>query len=687
MQQITLKDVERLLISKELKFYNFYNVDIDNAISLATQHYQNNLEDDPDKVEQNLHVVFSDIEVYQEDRNVKFDFNNSDHPISAVTLFDSKNNHYACFFLLRPINIDKFNSKPINEIENGFIQWMKEEGYLTDQTLKIYTFTKEEELIVETWKYIKQTNPLLLSGFNSDRFDYPYMYRRCIKLFGKENTPTIFSNYKFVEFRNGMMKIPDYPICDIQYLYRPRADGGLNFGKKLASFSLDFIAEEELKKKKLEYKEHQGDLNKFYEEDPHNYLLYNIIDVALCKMLNDKLKHIELLNTLRRIMKIPFSNALIGSSALFEGFTYHSLTTSNQKIRFGLVSQNAKTIEITQQKNIPKPITKKQDIDPINITQREYLSIITKFNGAYVKEPKAQIRKGTVIDLDATALYPSKIIESNIGFDSYRARIINPIIYKVLNQLEIHIGIKPMSPLIYNNIFQFINDFAEAKSVPSKLKYKRICYYTTGFLLNKLIEANVPMIKIYNPTTDYESYLLQFYLLPLLDIFNTVHPHRDVFNNFVYEYVFGNESDLASRYPILYIVNNTNSANQEILRLTTAETLEFISKYSLTICGTMFTKHQDYIGLFSNMLINMGEKRTGFRKLLKDYSPGSNEYNFYNSRQLAIKTAMNSSYGAYGLSTFRYSNHWLAESITSQGRLTLKLSQHLAEAYLKQQFG
>jgi DNA polymerase elongation subunit (family B) len=61
----------------------------------------------------------------------------------------------------------------------------------------------------------------------------------------------------------------------------------------------------------------------------------------------------------------------------------------------------------------------------------------------------------------------------------------------------------------------------------------------------------------------------------------------------------------------------------------------------------------------------------------------SDEYNFYNARQMSTKIAMNSSYGLFGQATYRYSNNWLAKTITCQGRLTLKISQQVAESYLK----
>jgi DNA polymerase elongation subunit (family B) len=86
------------------------------------------------------------------------------------------------------------------------------------------------------------------------------------------------------------------------------------------------------------------------------------------------------------------------------------------------------------------------------------------------------------------------------------------------------------------------------------------------------------------------------------------------------------------------------------------------------------------------MLINMGNLRKEFRAKLKEFKKGSEQFDFYNARQLAVKVIMNSSYGTYGLSSFRYSNHWLAQSITSQGRLTIKLAQYMTEQFLRNKY-
>lgn len=682
MNELNFRDIESLLYRGDLNFYNFYNTDIEINNYLSVQHYINTPKDVSD-VDQQISVIFLDIEVYHENRAIKFDFKVSDHPINAITVYNTKKKEYKSFYLLRPINKHLFN----NDLE-FFVTNLHKDGYKSeDETLTLQLYEDELTLIKDAWTYIKQSKVLLLSGFNSDRFDFPYIYRRLLKLVGKEEAAAILSDFKYVEFRNEMLKIPDFPVCDLQYLYKPRSEGGHNYGQTLSSYSLDNISEIELGLNKLEYKGQVTDINQFYETDPTNYLLYNIIDVALCKLLNNKLKHIELHNSLRRLMKLPFSSSMIGSSALFEGYTLFRLSETGKKVRHGLVTQNNKTISINDLKNIPKPNTKKNEITPIEIKSKEYTNLICKFDGAYVKEPKPQIILGTIIDLDATALYPSKILESNIGFDTYRARVLNPNTYKFLQQLELHLGVQQLSNVIYVNIFQLIENYCvkNKKKITNQAKFKRQMYYTFMFLLQRLVESNELIKDIYEPKTDEQYFLLLFYLLPLLDLFNNLHPSREAYNPFIYDHIFKNENEVRQTYPLLYIIDNIGGSSPSIKKLNTNDTINFINKYSFTICGTCFDKHEENIGIYSEMLRNLSALRKGYNKELEKYAEGTKEYDFFDSRQKSVKVAANSSYGVFGLSSFRYSNHWLAQSITSQGRLTIKISQHLTEQFLTQQ--
>lgn len=686
MNELTFKDVDSLLGKGELKFYNFYNSDIDVNSYLSSVHYIGNKDDDETVINQKLSVIFLDIEVYHEDRSIKFEFDKSEHPINAITVFNTKTNSYKCFFLIRPIIKGK-----LNEDVNYYKDYLVDNKYDTsNESLEILLYEDELELIVSCWKYIKESEVCVLSGFNSDYFDYPYIYRRLIKLAKSKNeVHEIISRFKYVEFRNERLKIPDNPICDLLYLYKPRSEGGLSLGSPLASYSLDSVSEIELGMNKIDFKGEITDYAQFYEDNPTDFLLYNIVDVALCKLLDRKLKHIDLQNSSRRIMKIPFSSSMIGSSAFFEGYALYKLSEKNEKIRHGLVTQNNKSISTNDLKTIYLPNTaKRNDLAPINIGVKDYSSIVCKFDGAYVKEPKSQIINGTIIDLDATALYPSKILESNIGFDTYQSRIISPLLYKFLTNLEMYLGQQSVPAQFFTNIYQVINTYVSEnkKKIDNQSKFKKEMYFTIAFLLKRIIESNAALKDIYQPKTDEHSYLLMFYLIPLLDALNIIMPNKESYNPFIFDYMFKNENEVKQQYPILYVLNNAGNCNANIVKMNTSECIDFLKQYSFTVCGTCFDKHEKNIGLFSGMLIDLQTLRKSFRAKLKDYDEETDDYGFYNNRQLAVKRIANSSYGVYGLSSFRYSNHWLAQSITSQGKLTLKLSQYLTENYLTQNY-
>lgn len=50
---------------------------------------------------------------------------------------------------------------------------------------------------------------------------------------------------------------------------------------------------------------------------------------------------------------------------------------------------------------------------------------------------------------------------------------------------------------------------------------------------------------------------------------------------------------------------------------------------------------------------------------------------------IGFNTIILTNYGVMGMGGFRYSNFWIAQTITTQGKLTLKIAQYLTENYLK----
>ena len=127
MHTITAKEIETLISKKEVNFYNFYNTDIDNAIYLASQHYQNNVESDTDQF---IHTIFLDIEVYQENRAIKFEFDKSDHPINSITFYDNKSGEFHSYFLVRPFIQSKLKS--LESTTQEYSQWLVDNKYFKD---------------------------------------------------------------------------------------------------------------------------------------------------------------------------------------------------------------------------------------------------------------------------------------------------------------------------------------------------------------------------------------------------------------------------------------------------------------------------------------------------------------------------------------------------------------------------
>lgn len=681
MNVLDYKDIQPQINNGTFKFYNFYNLDIDPIIFYGVQYYKNTNENVED-TEQILKTVFLDIESYRINKEVDFSFEESLHPISAISF--SFNNDYYSYFL----NLNGF-SYDISTWETEFKKILINEKYINEnENIHIKIFTNELELISAVWNKIKSIDPVILSGWNSHKFDYPYIYRRLLSLtYGDEQEVTnIISPLKNVKLNNkSELEIIDYTICDLMHMYMPREDGGRNYGRKQASYSLDYISDVELGLKKFEYKNNYLDLDDFYDNDPKGYLFYNLIDVILCVKLNSKLKHIELNNSIRRSMKCSFSKSLVGASAIFDSFVIQQL---NKKIRFGMITEHKKTLSESYLKTLPTyPINKKTNtlLLPININGEDYYSKITKYDGAYVAQPSTGIKTdGIVFSLDATSMYPSMMIQYNISFDTYKARIIPKRTYKLLKLLELNLGkLKSPPDQITDAIFNAINDFINAKkTLQQKAETQKILYFSAIYLLTKLFEQNLPLAKILKPSNDKEQYLLSFYLIHLLEILNLIHPLNYSYNDIVYTYLF-DESNFEKLYPEVYIINEVATPKEYITKLSAVQTLDFMKQYVITISGDCFTKHNQHIGLFTNMLEDFSKKRKFFQSKMEQYPEGSPEYQLYDNRQNATKIVMNSNYGVQGLKSFRFSNSHLAQCITTQGRLTIKLARYISELYIE----
>lgn len=670
MQKYNSNEFLNLLDSNSLTPYNCYNLDLDYQQYYSIKHYIENQTDNLEQ-DQKLNILMFDIELYTNNSGSFPKIDQAKYPINAMTIYSTKENIFKSYILLQHSNINSF---PIKEqIPNLIIDFKKQlldDKYIDIEEgieFEIYSFTKEEDLIRSCWNEVKRIDPTVLSSWNGDHFDLPYLYFRLLNLFQKNDSEvgkllSSFGTVKMNKFGNDfMISIPEMPLSDLLYLYKPRDESGLNYGQKLNSYSLDSVAEEELGLKKKEYKNEGITLDTFYETDPINFLLYNIIDVILVKKLNQKLKHIDSHNLLRRLMKTSFSNSLRGSTALFDTFINYELNRTGKYVRFGIVEEVNTAISEDELCNIyiPKSMNKTvRDID-----QQTYRNITCKFSGAYVKQPKAQIltaKDGIIIDLDATSLYPSMINQTNISFDTYYGKIIEPWTYKILTVIKnILKNNGKISDQIYASIYDLVCKNAIRLQPQNKSEYIQHCYLIISHCLKTIENYKKPIEQLFNPINLNDYIILKKFLIPLIELLDEIHPNSKEYNSFCNEYLLNNTDfgiEFKKKYgeymidittgdeiPKLYIIEDILQPNLHINRIPVTEFANYLKQKQLivSLSGCLFLKHEVKPGLFIDFLKNLKSMRSNYEKLRNEYDEKSELYSFYDMRQKAIKVTAN----------------------------------------------
>jgi DNA polymerase elongation subunit (family B) len=223
--------------------------------------------------------------------------------------------------------------------------------------------------------------PEVITGWNIQFFDIPYICGRLIRVLGEKKAKS-FSPWGLVTERelviNGrqQISIDVGGITQLDYL-----DLYKKFTYKAQeSYRLDYIAEVELGQKKLDHSEFDT-FKDFYTKGWQKFVEYNIVDVELVDRLEDKMKLIELAITMAYDAKVNYADVFY-QVRMWDNIIYNYLKKRNIVIP-------------------PKDKTEKND----------------KYAGAYVKEPIPGVYDW-ILSLDLTSLYPSLIMQYNISSET-----------------------------------------------------------------------------------------------------------------------------------------------------------------------------------------------------------------------------------------------------------------------------
>lgn len=324
--------------------------------------------------EKPLKVFVFDIEVdcgdiFPDPKEAKF-------PINVITVHDSMSQKFHVFGI-NPYDVYSIKDSLDDQINLDKVEYIQ--------------CKDEMDLLKNFLRFWRKDFPDVVVGWNSANFDIPYIMNRLTVIYG-ENKKNVLSPVGKVRSRTATDKfgreVQEFTIegvscLDYMLLYRSYAL------KELESVALNFIAQEELKIGKVEY--NQVNLSHLAHEDWNKFVNYNIQDVNIILLLEDKLRYLEIA---RFIANSGFCNIekAVGKVAVITGILAQRALQKGQIIP---------TIQQKEQKDEEKE----------------------KIPGGFVKDPIPGFYRD-LCSFDANSLYPNIMITLNISPETKVGKIL-----------------------------------------------------------------------------------------------------------------------------------------------------------------------------------------------------------------------------------------------------------------------
>lgn len=262
-----------------------------------------------------------------------------------------------------------------------------------------YVFCHNEEILLRSFlTHWQERYPDIVTGWNTNTFDIPYIINRIDKMYSMEskklspwnsvNERTIKENDKEIQTFN----ILGVESLDYLELYKKYS---LN---SVESYKLDHIAYIELGKNKLDHSK-WNTFKEFYSNDWELYVDYNYVDTQLIDELDEQLKFIDQHLNIAYRARINYEEAF-SPVRIWDSIIYHYLLD-------------------------------KKIIIPANERQHK-----GKLEGAYVKDPIVGFHK-YVASFDLSSLYPHLIMQYNISPETLTSTRVPVTIDGLLNKMEL----------------------------------------------------------------------------------------------------------------------------------------------------------------------------------------------------------------------------------------------------------
>ncbi len=267
-----------------------------------------------------------------------------------------------------------------------------------DSEVDYMHFRTEESMLTAFLGYWNENCPDVITGWNVQLFDIPYIARRIDRILGERAAKSL-SPWKLISSREIYIKgrrqiaydLPGISTLDYLELYRKFTYTNQE------SYRLDHICMVELGARKLDHSEYDT-FKEFYENDWQKFIEYNIHDVRLVDQLDDKMKLLDLAFTMAYDAKVNYED-VFSQVRMWDNYIYCEL--------------NKRKIAIPPKREATKD---------------------AKYAGAYVKEPKPG-RYDWVVNFDLNSLYPHLIMQYNISPETlWETRHSSTSVERILNK-------------------------------------------------------------------------------------------------------------------------------------------------------------------------------------------------------------------------------------------------------------
>ena len=431
-------------------------------------------------------------------------------------------------------------------------------------------FDNEKEMFDVFFQLIEDAD--VLTGWNSEGYDIPYMVNRVTRVMSKDDTrkfclmgqlpkPRTYERFGKEEQTYDLVgRIHmDYLQLYKKYNYESRH-----------SYKLDAIGEMEVGENKTQY---EGTLDQLYNKDFKKFIEYNRQDTMLVYKIHDKLKFLELANQLAHENTVLLPTVM-GSVAMIE------MAIFNEAHERGLVVPDKKR-------------------------RNENAEETTQAAGAFVATPKRGMHE-YVGAVDINSLYPSVIRALNMAGETIVGQVRQTITDKYMDDKGKHLA-------------------------SLKKRFKEGDDDVTGAIL-------------------WEG------LFGVLEYTSIMNQERGTMLTIDYEDGRSEEYSAAEIWKMIFDSNRP---------------------WMLSANGTIFTYEKE--GVVPGLLSRWYSERKEMQAKAKA-AYGTDQYEYYDKRQLVRKILLNSAYGALLNEHCRFYDKRIGQSVTLSGRQIVKhMMSHINE--------